>query len=202
MKKLFIYLMITAALLFPVVAHAEVKVDGFKDTVDYEISIYGENENYAEEVEKLKNAKISETPAENAVNVYIFRGATCSHCLEAVAYFASISEEYGKYFDLKTYEVWYNEDNANLMKRVARKLGVSDVGGVPFIVIGNKKFEGFSETMAEDMVATIMDEYEKEERYDVIEKLDENNSTLVVLASTCIFAVFVGGLAVAKNKNK
>lgn len=34
-------------------------------------------------------------------------------------WFESIKEEYGSFFEIKEYEIWYNEDNANLMEKGA-----------------------------------------------------------------------------------
>lgn len=74
-------------------------------------------------------------------NVYVFYGKTCPHCHEAMEYLDSIKNDY----DFKTieYEVWYDEENANLMKEVAEYLDVN-ARGVPFIVIDNTPIIGYS----------------------------------------------------------
>ena len=46
------------------------------------------------------------------VNVYFFHGDGCPHCAEAEEFFNSIEDEYGDMFDVVSYEVWYNETNA------------------------------------------------------------------------------------------
>ena len=65
-------------------------------------------------------AETEETPSK--VNVYLFRGEGCPHCEEMLEFFDSIEEEFGQYYTMNTYEVWYNQDNANLMEEVAEKL--------------------------------------------------------------------------------
>jgi glutaredoxin len=102
----------------------------------------------------------------------VFRGSTCSYCLKAIAYFSSIVGEYGKYFNLVTYEVWNNSDNDGLMNKVADLLA-ENVTGVPYIVIGNKSFKGYSETMNADIEAQIKKEYESKNRYDVLTELNK-----------------------------
>ena len=49
----------------------------------------------------------------NPVLIYEFYGHGCPHCTNSFVWFDYIEEEYGKYFDLVKYEVWYNEDNSN-----------------------------------------------------------------------------------------
>ena len=76
------------------------------------------------------------------INVYIFKGDGCGYCAAALEFFESIESEYGAYFDLVEREVWYDEDNATLMSEVAAYFG-EEVRGVPYIVIGDKTFQGF-----------------------------------------------------------
>lgn len=115
------------------------------------------------------------------VKVYLFHGDGCSHCAETQEWFDSIEDEYGKYFDLVKFEVWYNETNAEFMQVVAAKMG-DEAGGVPYMVVGKYSFpNGFApnspvdstgKTMAEDMIEKIMETYEEDERVDVMEGLD------------------------------
>jgi len=107
----------------------------------------------------------------NKVNVYMFRGNGCSHCHEFLEYLSSIIDNYGKYINVVTYEVWENQDNAALMEKVAEKFE-EEASGVPYIVIGEKTFSGYSSSMNEEIIDLIKEEYEKEERYDVMKELD------------------------------
>ena len=153
--------------------------------------------------ETLKNANLDVTPDEKAVNVYLFRGATCSHCLDAVAFFAKINEEYGTNFNLKTYEIWNNEDNSDLAVRAARKVGVNELSGVPFIIVGNQYWSGYTDSIGDQIVAAIMDEYEKTDRYDVMVKLEEGISeTVVIIVTLIITAAIIAGLIFARKSAK
>ena len=80
------------------------------------------------EVEKPKTDK-------EPVKVYVFRGETCSYCKAALEWFNSIKEEYGDYFELVTYEVWNNSENAELMQKVASHMG-DTANCVPYIIVG------------------------------------------------------------------
>jgi len=106
----------------------------------------------------------------NKVNVYMFRGNGCSHCHEFLEYLSSIIDNYGKYINVVTYEVWENQDNAALMEKVAEKFE-EEASGVPYIVIGEKTFSGYSSSMNEEIQNLIKEEYKKEDRYDVMKEL-------------------------------
>lgn len=217
MKK-FLWLFVsilTLGLTLPNQVNAEVAVENFKETVEDEIKTMEALEKqypeeykeagYGEYVDVLKKADFSNyQESDDKVNVYIFRGSTCGYCLKAVAYFASIIPEYGQYFNLKTYEVWANEDNSNLLENVASVLG-EEVRGVPFIVIGDSVFPGYADTYNSDIEAKIKSEYESKDRYDVMQHLndkkEDTKSTTTSSNSTLLWVIFalqivgVSGLA-------
>lgn len=103
------------------------------------------------------------------VNLYFFNGNGCGHCANAEAWFEEIEEEYGKYFNLVSYEVWYNEENSELMEAVAELRG-EQVDGVPYIIIGNQSWNGFAEDYKEEILSKIKSEYEQDPatRYDIM----------------------------------
>ena len=110
------------------------------------------------------------------VNVYLFRGHGCSHCYELIEYLTSIVDEYGKYFNLVSYEVWYNTDNSSLMSNVANVLG-DTANGVPYLVIGKKTFIGYrASTDASAIKKAIKELYKSDDKYDVMDHLNEKNS--------------------------
>lgn len=97
--------------------------------------------------------------AASPVLIYEFYGNGCPHCTNSFVWFDYIEEEYGKYFDLVKFEVWYNQDNSNLMMEVGKTLG-DNVSGVPYIVVGDKSFIGFGETSKQEILDQILFEYE------------------------------------------
>ena len=151
MKKLkYFILLLVAGLMIPFVVAAEDEVEP--------ISEDGAPEEVAEK---------SEVP------VYFFRGNGCSHCAEAEEWFQSIEEEHGSLFEIKDYETWYNEDNAELMQRVATARGET-ADGVPYIIVGNKSWNGFPEEAKEEIISEIKKVYEQSdsERYDIMKLLE------------------------------
>lgn len=122
----------------------------------------------------------SETTVSNddkKVNLYLFRGEGCPHCAEAEEWFDSIKGEYGDYFKVVDYEVWNDEDNAKLMEKVA-KLRNEDVSGVPYIIIGDKSWNGFDESYEDEMIKQIKSVYSQDvsKRYDIMNYVNDSSS--------------------------
>lgn len=109
----------------------------------------------------------------DSAKIYIFYGDGCGYCKGAISYFESLEAEYGDMFDLVKLEVWYNEENSDLMQKVAKVYG-DEVGGVPYIVIGEKTFGGYDLNGGTDadILEAIKTLYNSEERFDVMENLD------------------------------
>lgn len=145
------------------------------------------------------------------VKVYFFRGEGCPHCTEAEAWFQSIEEEYGSYFQVIDYETWNNRENAELMQRVAKARG-EKAEGVPYIIIGNQSWNGFTESYGSEMIERIKSEFEKDvkDRYDIIKLLPEmekekDSTGSDILALVIILVVFGGicfGVYKARKKTK
>ena len=106
---------------------------------------------------KENKIKLEKTIDGKAI-IYFFRGEGCSHCAEAEAWFESIEPEYGDYFKVIDYETWYNKDNAKLMQEVAKSRG-EEVKGVPYIIIGNKSWNGFTESYEQEIINELKTNY-------------------------------------------
>ena len=160
MKSLKILFVLLVALLLPIVAFAEDEDTDAATTEDGEVVM-------AEE-------------GSNEVNVYFFRGEGCSHCAEAEAWFESIEEEYGSKFKIVDYETWYNSENAELMQKVAKARGET-AEGVPYIIVGNKSWNGFAEDYADEILAQIESEFETnvDERYDIMKLMETGGNAKV-----------------------
>lgn len=93
-------------------------------------------------------AKMTESdikPSEDKVNIYIFWGDGCPHCKHLAEFFDKHRSEVEKMANLYTLEVWKNSDNLTLMKNLGKFLGETPKG-VPYFIIGNKTFSGYSES--------------------------------------------------------
>lgn len=92
------------------------------------------------------------------INIYLFYGEGCPHCEELKNYLNSLDNKEKSYFDIYTFEVWNNSTNQQFMKESAKSLN-KEVSGVPFLIIGNKTFEGYNESMNIKIKKAIKTEY-------------------------------------------
>ena len=96
--------------------------------------------------------------ANNKVDIYLFRGEGCSHCAQLEPYLIYLKDEvYKGKINLHEYEIWYNEDNADLASEFLEAYGETD-NGVPMTFIGTHYISGFNDGMQAEIHAAIDDE--------------------------------------------
>jgi len=79
----------------------------------------------------------------NKPNIYIFWGDGCPHCKALAKFMSKLPAETKNKVNIYSFEVWGDKDNKTLMKNFGKFLD-QDVRGVPFMVIGDKIFDGYS----------------------------------------------------------
>ena len=164
-------------------------------------AVFAEEEASNNDKNTTEEASSNDNSDSKKVNVYFFRGEGCSHCAEAEEWFDSIKEEYSEYYNLIDYEVWYNTDNSDLMQKVADARG-EEAEGVPYIIIGDKSWNGFDSSYEEDMINQIKSVYAQDvkDRYDIMtlltdsktSKKDSNASDILVLLAIIVVAGGIG----------
>ena len=164
-------------------------------------AVFAEEEASNNDENTTEEASSNDNSDSKKVNVYFFRGEGCSHCAEAEEWFDSIKEEYSEYYNLIDYEVWYNTDNSDLMQKVADARG-EEAEGVPYIIIGDKSWNGFDSSYEEDMINQIKSVYAQDvkDRYDIMtlltdsktSKKDSNASDILVLLTIIVVAGGIG----------
>ena len=188
MKKIFYVLtLLIGGLFFTNSVNAQIVESGIKEAVEEEIAYFGNSANfeneqtfnaYQEYVNKMKGADLSNySESDEKVNIYIFRGKSCWHCLDEISWLSTQVKEYGKYFNIRTYEVWGNKDNNKLMSTVAKSLGET-ASGVPFTVIGKKTYSGFSEATGTAMINEVKEQFKNSDRYDIKNDINLTDGTL------------------------
>lgn len=111
------------------------------------------------------------------IKVHIFRGEGCSHCAEALQFFTELKDtEYGKYFELEEHEVWYDQSNSELMQKVADYFGET-ANGVPYIIIGDKTFQGYASAYDDEIKSEIKNYYNNGDFVDRIEQVQSGKTT-------------------------
>ncbi len=171
-----------------------------KGIEDYETLNYKDTLK-AEEIEE-QFTDYKET--DDQITIYLFRGQGCGYCRAFLTYMNSITEEYGKYFKMVTFEVWNDDKNWDLMTDVSNFMN-NPAGGVPYIIIGDKVIPGYNERYNDTIKNAIVSEYNKDEdeRYDALyeyfhQKTDVRNTTVIVwngvfiLIGTVAIIIFVG----------
>ena len=132
--------------------------------------------------EENKKEEVTKVSCDKQVIVHLFWGNGCPHCEAAIEYFDSIKDTYGDCFKLEKYETWY------------------DVSGVPYIVIGEDTFSGYSSTMNEKLENAITSNAKSEEYVDAVEKVkngdtgSKSSSTSDTIVTIVIMLVAVLGI--------
>ena len=158
MKKVFLFMFLL--IIFPLTGHCATAMN-------------------LEEALKDENLSFDSSylASEDAITIYLFRGKGCKYCKNFLEFLNRNVKEYGKYFKLVSYEVWNNSDNRTLMKEVREYLNQTS-SSVPFIIIGDKFFKGYSEKRDEEILDAIVELYQSKNRFDIFEDMDktvENN---------------------------
>lgn len=163
--------------------------------------------------EKDKDKEKEEAKKE-PVKVYLFRGEGCGYCEAALKWFDSIEKEYGDYFDIVSYEVWYDTANQELMKEVAEFRG-DEATGVPYIIVGNYSYpNGFAadtavqsdskKTMGDELIERILEIYESDNRYDVMTEMNNKPDYSGIVGTVAIIIIVAVGAftIVSRIQNK
>ena len=199
MKKKIILLFILALLPISCLAktyYEDYNTKNFKDTL------------IAEEME-IENKDYKEN--DKQAIIYLFRGQGCGFCRSFLTFLNSISKEYGNYFKVVSFEVWYDSQNNSLFNKVAALNG-EDLSrlGVPYYIIGDKKFSGYREDYNEDIKKAIMNQYNHPGE-DIFDKLSESEkpettvSNIAVIFWTFLFVAvgtFTSCMVSTKNTEK
>lgn len=100
----------------------------------------------------------------NKVNIYLFWREGCPFCAKEKAFFENLSTEYKEKYNLYLYEVSNSENNREALYGFAAAME-KEIKGVPFTVIGNDVFQGFNETIGQEIKEAIESQYQNS--YDV-----------------------------------
>ena len=108
--------------------------------------------------------------AKEKVNLYLFHSETCGHCQAEIKYLKELEKEYDN-LKVHLYEVDSHKDNAEKMIKVKETLKI-DSPNVPFTVIGNYYYIGFSDGIA-DGIKELVDQYSEEKETNMVKPILE-----------------------------
>ena len=158
MKKLLIVLLMVFMFIPSIYGETEYKVMNF-DEVLTEEGIEHDFSNYSESDDKI--------------TIYFFRGKGCKFCRAFLSYLNDIVPEYGKYFNVVAYDVWNDRNSDKLLDEVSEFLNQPSEG-IPYAIIGDTVFNGYSTDYDEAIKEAIKKEYNKKKRYDVLFEMKES----------------------------
>ena len=108
--------------------------------------------------------------AENKITLYLFHGDGCPHCAAEIEFLNGIKDKYDN-LEIVKYEVWYNEENSEFLKKVKSSFDV-DNSYVPTTIIGDTLFTGYGDTSGGKIERAIK-YYSKNDYTDQIEKIKD-----------------------------
>lgn len=189
MKKIILVLVLVLGLAMPLYTKAATKSLNLKEALQEEqIELDKAFENYKE--------------TDDQAIIYLFRGNGCGFCRAFLTFLNSIVGEYGKYFKVISYEVWYDQENNALLDSVSKYLD-NPAQGVPYIVIGDKVFAGYAESYDDEIKSTIKALYDtkKDDRYDVMREMEENpnkedRTTIKTITKNIVIATIIATIII------
>lgn len=129
--------------------YVKLRTSSFDDAKSFDDGVTKEENNTSIEA-NLENV----VKEDNKVNIYFFWGNGCPHCEDEIQFFEDIKKKYVNYYNLYTFETWYNEENAKLLYAFAKGMD-DDVTKVPYTIIEDKSFVGFSEKYKSEFIREI-----------------------------------------------
>jgi len=107
------------------------------------------------------------------VTIYYFYGDGCPHCADAEPFLQELENKYPE-LTIKSYETWYNKQNAELFVSMSSACGTKVVG-VPTFFIGHKPIIGFDsiESKGKEIEQEVI-KYINEGGVDLMDNLGEN----------------------------
>lgn len=123
---------------------------------------------------------------EDNIVLYLFHGEECPHCNEEREWLKTIKNKYDN-LEFVYYEVWHNEENSLYLKDVFNKLEVKK-NSIPFTVIGDKYYIGFSDSIKEEIENTIRyyleidDASEKKVYIPLLKNVDPKSVSITLVA--------------------
>lgn len=134
--------------------------------------------NNSENNSGTNTTEIDNTIKDNEKNykviLYLFHGSTCPACNNAINKIKEARNTTFKNVEIRTFEVWHNEDNSKLMTKVTDKLKVN-VNSIPYFLIGEYNRVGFD---SEGLLKEYKNALNNKDYKDIIEEVIKENPNL------------------------
>ncbi|MDD6878972.1 MAG: hypothetical protein PUD59_01930 [bacterium] len=121
-------------------------------------SVRSLSNDYEDLVYKVVDKEIEE----GKVNLYLFHRESCPHCKSEIEFLDSIKEKYDN-LNIYIFEVSKNKENYEYLQSI-KTIFNDTSNSVPFTVIGDKYFVGYSEFVGDKIENTIQDYLQEEKQ--------------------------------------
>jgi hypothetical protein len=109
------------------------------------------------------------------VNAYFFYGTGCPHCAVEKDFLYDVLENEYPSLTVYEYEIYNNRENALLLQNLAEQLNLN-IEGIPFLIIGDESFVGWSNTITPGLLREKVYECSVIKCSDVVAQAIENIS--------------------------
>ena len=110
-------------------------------------NIFAISKDYKDVVYNITKEKVDK----DKINLYFFRMDGCPHCAEEEKWLENIKDKYTDYLNIYDYEIKNSKTNREYYYNVKKVLNDDVTKSVPYTVIGETYFVGFSETVGEQI---------------------------------------------------
>lgn len=111
------------------------------------------------------------------ITIYFFHGDGCPHCADEKILLKKLEKEPN--LIIKQYEVWYDENNQQLMEKVKEAFEINR-NGVPLTIIGSTYFIGYRESL-EDTIKRAIDFYRNNDYVDQVKLIKKGETDLNIV---------------------
>ena len=158
MKKLFLFIL----LLIPINVFAyDIKLDEYeKKTLDQILIDIG-NDKFIDTEENYQG-----------IPIYFFYGKECGYSKQFIDFYVDqVLPKYKHKIHIVGFETWHDNKNASLYATIL-KYKKSDYEGSPLIIIGDRVFEGYTQSYNNQIISAIDNTIKNNNKKDIIEEMN------------------------------
>jgi len=193
MKKLFLFIL----LLIPINVFAyDIKLDEYeKKTLDQILIDIG-NDKFIDTEENYQG-----------IPIYFFYGKECGYSKQFIDFYVDqVLPKYKHKIHIVGFETWHDNKNASLYATIL-KYKKSDYEGSPLIIIGDRVFEGYTQSYNNQIISAIDNTIKNNNKKDIIEEMNsisdndlDNEIKKIILIPLFIILLIVALVFIIKKK--
>ena len=193
MKKIFLFIL----LLIPINVFAyDIKLDEYEKKTLNQILIDTGNDRFIDTEENYQG-----------IPIYFFYGNECGYSKQFIDFYVDqVLPKYKHKIHIVGFETWHDNKNASLYATIL-KYKKSDYEGSPLIIIGDRIFEGYTQSYNNQIISAIDNTIKNNNKKDIIEEMNsisdndlDNNIKKIILIPLFILLLTVALVFIIKKK--